>query len=247
MYNIIIKMFFKTSLVIITIFFFYFNSQAQESDYFEYQNEVLWGINKNTNGGLIGGINLKFGNKIQDNIYRVYGIELVNVKHPKEYKYTSPFGGDNFIWAKQNTMYSFRMQYGFEKSIFNKKDENGIQINANLTGGPSIGFLVPYYIRYNRNNAVVVEAFDSNIHNFNNVIGSAGFLEGINEAKIRPGLNLKSAVNFEFGSIKKGSIALEVGFLAEAFTKKMIIMPTVKNKSIFTSAFIALFYGRKWK
>ena len=144
-------------------------------------------------------------------------------------------------------MYSFRMQYGFEKSIFNKKDENGIQINANLTGGPSLGFLVPYYIRYNRNNAVVVEAFDSNIHNFNNVIGSAGFLEGINEAKIRPGINLKSAINFEFGSMKKGSIALEVGFLAEAFTKKMIIMPTVKNKSIFTSAFITLFYGRKWK
>tara|TARA_B100000131_G_scaffold310865_1_gene343006 strand:- start:2623 stop:3351 length:729 start_codon:yes stop_codon:yes gene_type:complete len=241
------KTYFKTSLIIITSYLFYFESRAQESDYFEYQNEILWGINKNTNGGLIGGINLKFGNKIKDNTYRIYGIEIVNVKHPKEYKYTSPFGGDNFIWAKQNTMYSLRMQYGIEKSIFNKKDENGIQINAHLSGGPGLGFLVPYYIRYNRNNAVVIEAFDSNIHNFNNVIGTAGFLEGINETKIRPGINLKSAINFEFGSMKKGSIALEVGFLAEAFTKKMIIMPTVKNKSIFTSAFITLFYGRKWK
>ena len=230
-----------------TSYLFYFEPRAQESDYFEYQNEILWGINKNTNGGLIGGINLKFGNKIKDNTYRIYGIEIVNVKHPKEYKYTSPFGGDNFIWAKQNTMYSLRMQYGIEKSIFNKKYENGIQINAHLSGGPGLVFLVPYYIRYNRNNAVVIEAFDSNIHNFNNVIGTAGFLEGINEAKIRPGINLKSAINFEFGSMKKGSIALEVGFLAEAFTKKMIIMPTVKNKSIFTSAFITLFYGRKWK
>ena len=247
MYKIIIKPFFKTLLIIIISYFFFFESIAQESDYFEYQNEILWGINKNTNGGLIGGINLKFGNKIKDNTYRIYGIEIVNVKHPKEYKYTSPFGGDNFIWAKQNTMYSIRIQYGIEKSIFNKKDENGIQINAHLSGGPGLGFLVPYYIRYNRNNSVVIEAFDSNIHNFNNVIGTAGFLEGINEAKIRPGVNLKSAINFEFGSMKKGSIALEVGFLAEAFTKKMIIMPTVKNKSIFTSAFITLFYGRKWK
>ena len=241
------KTYFKTSLIIITSYLFYLESRAQESDYFEYQNEILWCINKNTNGGLIGCINLKFGNKIKDNTYRIYGIEIVNVKHPKEYKYTSPFGGDNFIWAKQNTMYSLRMQYGIEKSIFNKKDENGIQINAHLSGGPGLGFLVPYYIRYNRNNAVVIEAFDSNIHNYNNVIGTAGFLEGINEAKIRPGINLKSAINFEFGSMKKGSIALEVGFLAEAFTKKMIIMPTVKNKSIFTSAFITLFYGRKWK
>ena len=241
------KTYFKTSLIIITLYLFYFESRAQESDYFEYQNEILWGINKNTNGGLIGGINLKFGNKIKDNTYRIYGIEIVNVKHPKEYKYTSPFGGDNFIWAKQNTMYSLRMQYGIEKSIFNKKDENGIQINAHLSGGPGLGFLVPYYIRYNRNNAVVIEAFDSNIHNFNNVIGTAGFLEGINEAKIRPGINLKSAINFEFGSMKKGSLTLEVAFLAEAFTNKMIIMATVKNNSIFTSAFITLFYGRKWK
>ena len=247
MNSIIVKAFFKSSLVITITYFFFFESEAQESDYFEYQNEILWGINKNTNGGLIGGLNLKFGNKIKDNTYRIYGIEIVNVKHPKEYKYTSPFGGDNFIWAKQNTMYSLRMQYGIEKSIFNKKDENGIQINAHLSGGPGLGFLVPYYIRYNRNNAVVIEAFDSSIHNFNNVIGTAGFLEGINEVKIRPGISLKSAVNFEFGSMKKGSVALEVGFLAEAFTKKMIIMPTVKNKSIFTSAFITLFYGRKWK
>ena len=105
------------------------NSYTQESDYFEYQNEVLWGINKNTNGGLIGGLNLKFGNKIKDNTYKVYGIELVNVKHPKEYKYTSPFGGDNFIWAKQNTMYSFRMQYGFEKSIFSTSISYSSSIN----------------------------------------------------------------------------------------------------------------------
>ena len=62
------KTYFKTSLIIITLYLFYFESRAQESDYFEYQNEILWGINKNTNGGLIGGINLKFGNKIKDNI-----------------------------------------------------------------------------------------------------------------------------------------------------------------------------------
>ena len=116
------KTYFKTSLIIITSYLFYFESRSQESDYFEYQNEILWGINKNTNGGLIGGINLKFGNKIKDNTYRIYGIEIVNVKHPKEYKYTSPFGGDNFIWAKQNTMYSLRMQYGIEKSILLTKD-----------------------------------------------------------------------------------------------------------------------------
>jgi len=223
------------------------NLCAQESDYFDYNNEILWGINKNTNGGLIGGVAIKFGNKIKENTYRIYGIEIVNVKHPKEFKYTSPFGGDSFIWAKQNTLYSLRLQYGIEWSLFTKKDQNGIQINAHLGGGPTLGFLVPYYIRYNRNNSIAIEAFDPNIHNFNNVIGSAGFLEGIDEFTFRPGAHIKTAINFEFGNMKKGAVGVEIGFLGEIFTKKMIIMPTVNNKSIFTSVFITLFYGRKWK
>jgi hypothetical protein len=63
--------------------------------------------------------------------------------------------------------------------------------------------------------------------------------------KFKPGINFKTALHFEFGS-KKSSTAIEVGFLAEAFTKKIIIMPTAENSSIFTSAFITLFYGRKY-
>ena len=57
---------------------------------------------------------------------------------------------------------------------------------------------------------MVIENFDSTVHTFNNVIGSASFFEGIDEIKIKPGLNFKAALNFEFGSQKTASI--EVGF-----------------------------------
>ena len=239
--------FYKKIFFSIIFFLFIHNLYAQESDYFEYDYEILWGINKNTNGGLIGGGVFKFGKKIKENIYKIYGFEIVNVKHPKEFKYTSPFGGDSFIWAKQNTLYSIRLQYGIERSLFEKKDQNGIQINAHISGGPSLGFLVPYHIKYNRNNTMVIEAFDPNIHNFNNVVGSAGFLDGIENLTFRPGIHIKTSINFEFGTMKGSSAGIEVGFLTEAFSKKMIIMPTLNNKSIFTSAFITLFYGRKIK
>jgi hypothetical protein len=129
--------------------------------------------------------------------------------------------------------------------LFSKKDQQGIQVNAQVAIGPSIGMQIPYYIKYNRNSRMEIEPFDPDIHNFNNVIGVASFTEGFKEMKIRPGVNFKTAINFEFGS-KKSSTAIEVGFLAEAFTKKIIIMPTAENKSIFTSAFITLFYGRKY-
>ena len=41
-----------------------------------------------------------------------------------------------------------------------------------------------------------IENFDSSIHTFNNVIGSASFFEGLDELKFKPGINLKAAINF---------------------------------------------------
>ena len=97
---------------------------AQELDYFDYEREILWGINKNTNGGLIRGGVLKFSNKIAEKLYSTIGVELVNVKHSKENKYSSALGyGRTFIWAKQNYFFSFRGQYGREMILFSKKDQ----------------------------------------------------------------------------------------------------------------------------
>ena len=90
-----------------------------------------------------------------------------------------------------------------------------------------------------------IESFNASTHTFNNVIGSASFIEGIDEIKIRPGFNVKAAINFEFGT-KKSATAIEVGFLADVFTKEIIIMPTSENYSIYPTAFITLFYGRKY-
>ena len=90
-----------------------------------------------------------------------------------------------------------------------------------------------------------IENFDSSVHTFNNVLGSASFFEGIDEINIKPGLNFKAALNFEFGSAKSAS-AIEVGFLGEIFTDQVVIMPTARKYSFYPTAFITLFYGRKY-
>tara|TARA_Y100000816_G_scaffold238653_1_gene184881 strand:- start:834 stop:1511 length:678 start_codon:yes stop_codon:yes gene_type:complete len=219
---------------------------SQNLEYFEYEREAQWGISKNSWGGLIGGGILKFSNKVSNNLYRTIGFELVNIKHPKENKYSSPLGyGRTFIWGKKNYFFSLRGQYGREVILFSKKDQQGIRINAQLAVGPSIGILMPYYIKYSRNNRMEIENFNSATQTFNNVMGSASFFEGINEIKIKPGLNLKAALNFEFGA-KKSSTAIEIGFLADAYPKKITIMPTAENYSVYPTAFITLLYGRKY-
>ena len=224
----------------------YITIYSQDLEYFETEQERYWGINKNSWSGLIGGGVLKFSNRFSDKLYRTIGFALVNIKHPKENKYSSALGyGRTFVWGKKNYLFSLRGQYGRELIIVSKKDQQGIRVNAQLAVGPSIGLLMPYYIKYSRNNRMEIESFDSSIHTFNNVIGSASFFEGINEINIKPGLNFKAAINFEFGS-NKSATAIEVGFLGEIFTNEVIIMPTAKNYSFYPTAFITLFYGRKY-
>ena len=237
----------KNSLFFLA-FTFFINDKlfSQNSEYFDTENERYWGVSKNSWGGLIGGGVLKFSSKVSDNLYKTIGVELVNIKHPKENKYSSALGyGRTFVWGKKNYLFSLRGQYGRELIIVNKKDQQGIRVNAQIAAGPSFGLLMPYYIKYSRNNRMEIENFDSSIHTFNNVIGSASFFEGVDEIKIKPGINLKAALNFEFGSAKSAS-AIEVGFLGEVFPNEVIIMPTARNYSFYPTAFITLFYGRKY-
>ncbi len=236
----------KALLILILFFISTEVSFSQNSEYFDTEKEVFWGINKNSWGGLIGGGVLKFSNKVSENMYQTIGLEAVNIKHPKENKYSSALGyGRTFVWGKKNYLFSIRGQYGREMILVNKKDPQGIRINAQVAVGPSLGLLVPYYIKYSRNNRVEIENFDSTIHTFNNVIGSASFLEGLDELKIKPGINFKAALNFEFGGARSAA-AIEVGFLADIFSKEVVMMPTAKNYSVYPTAFITLFYGRKY-
>ena len=73
----------------------------------------------------------------------------------------------------------------------------------------------------------------------------ASFFEGLDELKIKPGINIKAAINFEF-SPSKSATALEVGFLGDFYPGGVNIMPTAREYSFYPTAFITLFYGRKY-
>jgi hypothetical protein len=60
-----------------------------------------------------------------------------------------------------------------------------------------------------------------------------------------PGANLKAAINFELGTTKSQVTGFEAGFLLDAYTKKIDLMPAAKNYSVFPTLFITLFYGTR--
>ncbi len=231
------------TLLLVLFSQFSFGQIKQEYDY---SSEIIWGINKNTNGGLIGGFILKYGREINEGFFETFGVELSNVKHPKEQR-TQTANGSTFIWGKQNYLYTVRLQYGREKILFKKAPQQGVQINALLSVGPTIGLVAPYYI------SVALGPFESqsvpfdpDIHKSQrNIIGTGRLFQGLGEADFKLGANLKAGLNFEFGTFKRNVTGFEVGFMLEAFTEEIVIVPEAENRSVFPSAFITLFYGSR--
>ncbi len=224
-----------------------YHAFAQDREGYDYSREFTWGISKNTNSGLIAGGAIKFSRSLGNDKFQTFGLEIVNVKHPKEFRYHS-FSGNTFIWGKQNYLLSIRPQYGREWLIFKKAPQQGVQISAILAGGPTLGLLAPYFIKWDEQGGagVVEEPFDPIKHrDLAEVAGSGSFLRGLGRSNLRIGANIKAALAFEFGTFKNDVTGFEAGFQLEAFPKEVVIVPAAENKSLFPSAFIMLFYGRR--
>lgn len=220
---------------------------AQTQDSYEYQSEFVWGINKNTSGGLIGGIVFKKARKLNDRMLETFGIELMNVKHPQEVRRSSSTTGNYFIYGKSNYLYAIRLQYGRDLILFKKAPQQGTEIKSIFAIGPTLGVVAPYYVEYypNNNDMVSVRAPYNPSINIGDIGGTGRVFEGLGESKIVPGVNIKAAMNFELGTIKSQVTGFEAGFLVDVYTKKIEIMPTAKNYSVYPTLFLTLFYGNR--
>lgn len=215
-------------------------AQLFEGEEYEYSSEWIWGLNKNSRGGLIGGVVLRFNRTIGDDFFESYGLELSNVKHPSERRYTGQTGA-GYSFPKLNYLYAIRLQYGREKLLFRKANQQGVQVSTLAMAGPSIALEAPYYLN----------KIDGTFEQYtlgtspDSYIGPGKLLQGIDESKVVPGLNVKASLIFEFGTYKSNVAGLETGVMIEGFTRKIIIVPTQPNDFIFTSVFLNLFWGTR--
>lgn len=225
------------------------NANAQENDELGYTQEFIWGINKNTSSGLLGGFIFKKSFAVSDRVFKTFGLEIINLKHSREQRYSSPKTGNFFIWGKRNYLYTFRTQYGRDVVLFRKAPQQGVQVTVMLSGGPSIGLLAPYYIEFSspQSNQSLTEQYDPNnsAHQFQYILGTGRLFQGVGKSKLKIGANIKSGLSFEFGTFKSNVTGFEIGFLVDAYTSEINLIPKADNKAIFPTAFITLFYGSR--
>ena len=225
-------------------------SQAQTQDSYDYTSEFTWGINKNSSGGLIGGFTFKKARKLNDRMLETFGLEIMNVKHQQEVRKSAQATGNYFIYGKSNYLYAFRFQYGRDYILFGKAPQQGVEIKAVGSIGPSIGIVAPYYIERMVGNSFFVtqkEQYDPTNpeHGFNNILGTGNLFQGLGESKIEFGINLKAGLNFEIGTNRSQVTGFEVGFLLDTYFNKIVLMPTTENYSTFPTVYFTLFYGSR--
>lgn len=237
-------------LMKISVFFAVFSMislsvAAQTQDSYDYQTEFTWGINKNTYGGLIGGFVFKKGRKLSDRVLETFGLEIMNVKHPQEQRRNSPSTGNFFIYGKSNYLYALRFQYGRDFILFKKAPQQGVEIKAVTAIGPTLGVVAPYYVERPADQGGFVtirEQYNPSIR-AEEIYGPGRLFEGLGESDLKLGANAKVALNFELGTIKSHVTGFEAGFLMDAYTSKIEMVPTAQNYAIYPTLFFTLFYG----
>jgi hypothetical protein len=240
----------KISFIFFSLLFAYISVIAQDTEVEEdYVKEFIYGLNINTNGGLIGGINFKWTTIVKPKHYRSLGLEIVGVKSPKEYRIDFNQTGNAFLFEKKNYLYSFRPQYGRDIIVFRKAPEEGIQITANFAAGPTLGLIVPYYVLYaddTQGNAIISIPYTSDV-DFTRIVGVGNFLEGIGRMKVIPGVNAKVGLSLDFSAFRNNITGFEAGFTFEAFSEapEILFKEFTKNKNVFTAAYLTIFLGSR--
>ncbi|MCX6321321.1 MAG: hypothetical protein NTX93_05865, partial [Bacteroidia bacterium] len=131
-----------------------------------------------------------------------------------------------------------------------KADLGGIAIRYFYSAGPVLALYKPnyYQIPYpvDTIQGIIILKFEDekfNSLNWDRIYSRASFTKGLNETKVLPGLFVKGGFNFEYSKEDKIIHAIEVGAQINAFPKKIPIMASSDNKSIFFSLFVSYRFG----
>lgn len=233
------------------------------SDEQSYRKEFVYGVNFNTQGGLLGGVSIRSTHVLDDQLLRFWSIEGVMLKNAKEERLNTLVGG-SYIDRKTNYAFVLRPSVGLQRILFRKAADAGVQVNGLLSVGPSIGLLMPYYISYDRtatqtrqinvsSDDIVNEQYDPFKHTDTGAILDHGPLfSGIGQTKVVPGFHLRGGLSFEYGRYRDAVTGAEVGFLVEGFTKRMLILSPGNlsdtdglNRQFFPSVYLTLYFGHR--
>lgn len=179
----------------------------------------------------------------------LFQLDISERKQAKEEKQQFFSNTSPVIYGKINFFYPVKLGVQLQYLLGNKGNKNGVSVTGNLGGGLAIGLLRPYMIDVNKQGERKSVAYNSSDSIYfldqNSYISGPGIGKGWSNLKITPGLYIKPALRFDYGKYNEMVSALEVGLVAEFYSKKIPQMVYNKQKQLFFSAYVAVLFGRR--
>ncbi len=227
------------------------NSNVYDETKLLYRNEATISAIITTNGF---GAAYRRGWQVTNARRRVFEIEMVSYRHPKEVKtvnqyYDHPKG---YYYGKLNTLFLLRPGFGYQNVIYSKPEHNGIEIRYVGFIGVSLALAKPVYLEIllptplQGQRLIVTEQYDPTKHYIDNIYGRAPFMKGIGNTKIHPGGYAKFGFNFEYGALDNDIKAIETGITFDMYPQTIQLMANKHNHNYLLSLYISFIYGGKW-
>jgi len=210
----------------------------------------IFGIRLATDGY---GINFEKGKFRTPSRTFIYSFEL-NEKHdPKEHHISATSDGINVstvVPFKINNLYEFKIAVGQEHLIGGKGNRNGVAVTALYSGGVTVGMLKPYFLDVQNQvtGASFRKTYDQLVADTASgdvITGASGFTVGWGNLSIKPAVNARQAMRFDYGRLNQSVAAIEVGLTEEFYFNKIPLVYLVKQRQFFFNAYVAILFGNR--
>lgn len=220
-------------------------AKQEEEGVITYRKSFLGGIKLTTDG--YGGF-LEIGRAQSVKRATLFQLEITERKHPKEEKqYNQNNNAGPYIYGKINFFYPVKLGVQEQFLLGNKGNKNGVAITANAGGGLTLGLLRPYLLGYDSAGTQIFRGLADDSSRFLNddPVSGPNFGTGFNKLKMTPGVYAKTGLRFDYGKYNELVSAIEVGLIAEYYTKPIPQMVYSKENKFFFSAYVSLLFGKR--
>ncbi len=196
------------------------------------------------------GLNYRTGKRLSIFKTRMLEFEFVYMKSYKQVKMVNPYviNSKRYVYGKSNDAFFIRAGMIWKKLLNRKPYWGGVEVRFTYGGGLSLGLAKPYYLYIIKDVNGNGETFTivPEKHSNTDIYGRAPFSKGFNEITVHPGIHLKAALNFEFGTNNTRIKSAEFGGALDILPAGMTIMYYESNQILFPTFYINVSLGKRY-
>ncbi|HXB91311.1 MAG TPA: hypothetical protein VNU72_03440 [Puia sp.] len=183
----------------------------------------------------------------------LYEFELNEIKDPKEHRISATSDGFNYtsvVPYKLNNLYEFKVAIGQQHLIGGKGNKNGVAVTALYAGGLTLGMQKPYFLDIQnqitgQTSRLTFAQVVNDSTQGDAITGASGFTVGWDHLTLKPAVNAKQAMRFDYGRLNQTITAIEAGLTEEFYFSKIPLVYLVPQRQFFFNAYISILFGSR--